>query len=622
MRRCFSSKPVRGSGFALPVTIVIIVVILTLAIALIYQALSTRSVTGRGEKQRAQENTGEIVGGLMQQVFASGKTPDPVSAAKLGLKGPLPQPGGAVVPFSGTIGEIAFSGSFNGGDGPWSTYQPVPEKVDPKYDNFYGGKIPCYDPKKLPVPPQHSLIYVKTQAPKEAPRCYYYMFSNMAPYGALAPRGSIELRGATSTVNPWFDQSKLDVSGRKVYLGAGKKITVRGKLQGKALSGQPAASSPVSLGDSESGEIDPDELEEIEKILKQLEGDLEKQMNELVEAIIARALSEGIEGLATAIATASATMKIGSFSGAVVDCGGFSFDLAKKKMIWNSALFIKKKKALSIPLNIEVRGDLILQDDALLATTGSLTVHGRLFLGQRSVVYADNDLTVRGRVNVHYSPKVDLKEIGIDPSTVPEELKPYLPYLGIESMIAARKDVVLGAGVRHLKFKPQRKARAFPFKALANPFDKFDKDGNITAVWSSFENAVSNAFNPLQLLANRLSPFISDNIDVKKEDEDTETPGIAIYSKKGSVTIVDHGPDASLAGLIFCKEDIVLEFVPEEPNVFYGVLISMNGDIKAFKTMLRYYPYFAHGTFPIDPEETRYVNFSMPHLVSSGEYRK
>jgi len=608
-----------NQGIALPVTIVIVVVLLTLAVAIIMQATSTKHMQGGGEKQKAQENTGEIVGGLMQDIFSSGRAPDPAKLAQIGLNAAPPSPGGAVVPFKGKMGEIAFSGSFNGGDGPWSTYQPVPDKVDPKKDNFFRGKIACYDPKKFPVPPQHSLIFVKTEMPREAPRYYYYMFSNMAPYGALAPRGSIRLKEATFITNPWLNPAKQDVSGHKVYLGAGKRIEVQGKVNGKAISGRPASEKPVVIKNTESTEITEDEQEELEKLLAQMESQMNKSMDLLAEELKKRAIDEGILGLGEAMGTAMGDFSLGFFKGPRVNCGGFSFDPLHKKMIWNKAFFLKKGKTFSVPLNLEIKGDLILQDKALLATTGSLTVHGRLFLGQGSVVYADNDLKVDGRVNVHYSPKVDPREIDpdIDPEDIPEELQPFLPYLGIESAIIAKKNVELGEGVRHLKFKPQRKACDFPFTGAGNPFKKDNP------LFDQFNDAVNQVLNPLNALAARFAPYLSENIEVSPGDEDTETPGIAICSlKDGAVKVVDHGPDASLAGLIVCRQDIVLEFPPDGSGVFSGVLMTSDGDISAFETTLRYYPYFTHGTIPIDPDESRFVQFSIPHIISSGEYKK
>ena len=105
--------------------------------------------------------------------------------------------------------------------------------------------------------------------------------------------------------------------------------------------------------------------------------------------------------------------------------------------------------------------------------------------------------------------------------------------------------------------------------------------------------------------------------------EDMDVPGLLIVSAEGGVKVMDHGVDAGLAGLIICRKGIILEFPPDGSGCFSGIMISLEGDVKAFNVRYRYYPYYSYAQVPLGGGSSKLLKvFARPHMVTSGEYVK
>ena len=112
----------------------------------------------------------------------------------------------------------------------------------------------------------------------------------------------------------------------------------------------------------------------------------------------------------------------------------------------------------------------------MLVVSGDLIVDGHLMVDEECVVMCDGNLVVGDRVEVTYAPK---------------------DVMGISSAIIGTKDVLLGKGVRHMKFKPGHGNVEFPFKLMPCPFPlkiPYVKHGKIK--WK--DNPVAQAFLKLQ----------------------------------------------------------------------------------------------------------------------------
>ena len=315
-------------GIALPVAIVVILVIATLALALILQSRTTSSLQKSGEKQLKRAGTASTVAGLMQQVFTGN---DPEAFRQIGMEGSPPEPGGQVKTFSGKLNGVKFSGSFNGGDQAWSTYQPVPVSIDPKNFGFAGKGPKVYDPEKHPLPPNHSIVYVDVKPEDGQKKTYFYTFSNNSPQGILAPRGSISIREAMSWKDPSPQDKIQPEAGLKYYITAAKGIKVTEGLTGTArVYGKSRGN--VDIGNGSTGtveeEIPPIPPELIEQLLKELQA-MMTQMEKASKDV-------GFAEFAMAIAAGQILFK----GYELLDLGGFEFD--GKTLIWNNSLILPK----------------------------------------------------------------------------------------------------------------------------------------------------------------------------------------------------------------------------------------------------------------------------------------
>jgi len=598
-RRLISRQVKKSRGIALPVAIAIILVLITLVLALILQSRTTGGMHRRSEKKMKQADTAEVVGGKMQDIFASGTSPDPAKLKEIGMSSAPPAPGKGKAEFSGKIGDIEFSGSFNEGDGPWSTYVPVPDEIDPKNFSYDGPQSASFDPEKLPVPPNHSLIFVKVKAPDQEQKIYYYMFSNNSPYGLIAPNGSVKIKNgsATSTSKPSPEAGDDSATSHNFYVYAADKINIDGKLTGTARTQKPESEAAVKLGTSETGKIEnqfpPIPPEELQKIIEQVQTLMSKLEN--------NAEDPGFAEMAAALMGAAALFQ---GTNALVDRNGFSFD--GEKMIWNNSLIVPEGMAIMIPFPLKINGDLLIMDKAVVVVGGKLDVERRLFLGEESGLMCQGDIEIMDRVNVTYSPK---------------------DIAGISASIMSEDDITLHRGVRHLKFKPGHGETEFGFDLLPCPFPEYIKVGgekipNPVAI--AFKKMQKKVFEPLKAAMGPLSMFLTGKISVPVGSEDRDIPGLLIISEKGKVKIEDHDKDAGLAGLIICKKGVVIEFPPDGSGIFTGILLTLEGNIELFNVKYRYYPYYTSAAVPINgggDTETLQV-MPQPHLISSGEYKQ
>lgn len=558
--------PRRPGGIALPVAVLLILVLLALVLALLLGGRTTGGLGKAVEGRMAEREVADVVFAAFQRIFSS-ETPDPADLALVGLSAPPPEAGGATVEFGGEVEGVAFGGSFNGGQSPWSTFQRPCAPLEPEAFGFLEGE-------EITVPPWHSLVFVTVQAPEQPPRTFFTLYSGLNPNAALSPDGSITMRDVLGSLVPVPGIDPGDARGRPFRLTAGKTIGVKGACEGQALSARPASEKPVSLGQGSSGGIEEgvadlqQDLEYVMKLLGQLEG-IEKKLKE-------RAKDPGCLALGTALV--AATQLFQGFP--LLDLGGFSFDPESATLIWNASIYVPDGVALLIPCNLEVQGDVLMGPKAALVVLGGLDVQGHLILKKESLAFAES-VVVRDRVEIAYSAG---------------------PNLAIRSYLVADGDIDLQKGVRHLKKTGDWSGKVkFPFGATPNPFEEFlkkKKDGK----WILVPNPVFQAFQQLQaqllqkLLAafDPLKRFMAATIPIPLGDEDSEFPGLLIASEEGSVRIHDTDRGAGLAGMILTKKGIVIEFPPDGSGVFTGVLIAASGNIETFfLTNLRYYPFFA-----------------------------
>lgn len=583
MKKIFNCDYRRSRGMALPIVIGIVLVIATLVLAVVFFGRTTGKLQKQGEKQLQQSNSAEVVKGKMQEIFAGGSGITPDKLKEMGMSEPPPAAGGKVAPFKGKVGSIEFSGSFNGGEGPWSTYVPLPEKFDPKSFGYKGTPTSSFDPK-MPLPPNHSRIYVTAKAPDEKPVTYYFTYSNNSPYGLAAPRGNIYVKNAVATTEN--DLRNKSETGQNFYLSAADKIEVKGKLTGTARTKQPASSNAVQLGDTDSGQVQ----NEFPPIPPEMEQQILQAMEMIAKELKDSGKDPGILELAMMMAATAATT-VGNQQ--LIGQGGFSFD--GKNLVWGGSMIVPSGMCILIPVNIKIDGDLILMNEAYAIFGKDAKIEGHLFLGKGSAVMSEGKLDVKDRVEVTFSAD---------------------DILGINAAIIAKKDIMLRQGVRHCKFKPGSGSVTCPFKILPNPFD------NIPKLKKLFNKIANQLFKKLGKAWGPVSMLFAQTVPIPVGNEDMGMPGLLLVSLEKGIHIKDNGADAGLAGLIICKETVFIEFPNEGNGIFAGLMISLDGDIKAYTVDYRYYPYYASALIPT-PSGGKVLNIMpQPHLVASGVYKK
>lgn len=572
----------RCRGLAIPVAIGIVLVLITLVLAVILYSRSTGRHQKVVEKQMQEVNVAEAVKGKMQEVFASGDKIDPARLKEIGMSSAPNPPGGEVQTFKGKIGDVEFSGSFNGGEGPWSTYVALPKNLDPKTFGFAGPKLPAYDSNEKPLPQNHSRIFVNVKAPNQETTRFFYTFSNNSPYGLVAPKGNVKVAEATAVTAPSAAAGTDKAFSQDFYIQAGQKIQVKGKMTGTAKSQLPKSSKPVEVGEpqgqveDEVPPIPPEQLQQLVDAVKQMASEMESNGKD-----------PGFEAFAAALVATSGML----YGHQMINQGGFSFD--GKRLVWNGSLFVPKGMGILIPLTIRINGGLVIEDEATAIFGQSVVVDGPVFIGKGSAVMAGKKMDFKDRVEITF-PAKDM--------------------MGINAAIVATDDIHLRRGVRHCKWKPLKGNVGIPFTVFEPPLNfellkKFMKAAN------KLLGKLMGKFNPLMAL-------LGGQITVPMGNEDLDYPGVLIVSEQGGVNIYDNGSDAGLAGLIMCNKSAVIEF-GQEGGYFNGICISFNGDIEMFSVNYRYYPYHSSAAWPVGPGKYRTLNvLPQPHLVSSGEYKK
>ena len=573
----------RSRGMALPIVIGIVLVVATLVLAVVFFGRTTGKLQKQGEKQIQQSNTAEVVKGKMQEIFAGGSGITPDKLKEIGMSEPPPAAGGKVATFKGKVGNVEFSGSFNGGDGPWSTYVPIPKKYDPKSFGYKGTPTASFDPN-MPLPPNHSRIYVTAKSPDEKPVTYYFTYSNNSPYGLAAPKGNIYVKNAAATTEN--DLRKKSETGQNFYLSAADKIEVKGKLTGTARTKQPASANAVQLGDPGSGQVQ----NEFPPIPPEMEQQIMQAMEMITKELEDSGKDPGILELAMMMAATAATT-VGNEQ--LIGQGGFSFD--GKNLVWGGSMIVPSGMSILIPINIKIDGDLILMKGSYAIFGKDAKIDGHLFIGKESAVMCGGKLDVKDRVEITF---------GAD------------DLLGINAAIIAQKDIRLRKGVRHCKFTPGQGSVTTPFKILPNPFDKIPKLKKL------FNKIANKLFKNLAKAWSPVSMLLAQTVPIPMGSEDMGMPGLLLVSLEKGVHIQDNGADAGLAGLIICKETIFIEFPNEGNGIFAGIMISLDGDIKAYTVDYRYYPYYASALIPTTSGGKLLNIMPQPHLVASGVYKK
>ncbi|HXE73951.1 MAG TPA: hypothetical protein VNO81_14925, partial [Candidatus Nitrosotenuis sp.] len=360
-------------------------------------------------------------------------------------------------------------------------------------------------------------------------------------------------------------------------LVAGRTIQVQGSMNGRALSALPRDQHPIQVGEGSIGEILEGiaDLEAYQAYVEEMMGQLERVMGELEK----KGEDPGFLALGIAIFAAQQVQSIGGWTGLPVSTGGFGFDPGEKALTWNGSMYVPDKMPMLIPCNLVIRGHLLVGPGALVLVNGRLKIEGRLILKKDSLVLVKKDLEVQDRVNVAYAAGQEM---------------------AIRSFLMAEGDIHLGRGVRHLKKDYSGGSVKFPFAGNANPFEKMIKQKKgkdwiwvVNPAWVTFNQIQSQLLGQLLSACNPLQRFLMATLAIPLGDEDSQTPGLLIASEKGGVYIHDHEPGAVAAGMILTREGIVLEFPPDGSGIFTGVLMTSSGDIQAFTTQLRYYPYYA-----------------------------
>lgn len=592
MRRGFCIGRIQR-GTALAVALVVIVVLLTLTIALITQSLASQGLQKRVEYRRYYVDAADVVKGRFMDLIAAGDSPGADRLAALGLGALPPPPGGKIAEFSGTVDSIRFYGSFNGGGEPWSTYQGIPSGVDPQDDKF-SSTVPSFDPQNLPAPPQHSIIFVRAQAPGEPSRRFFFVISSLFPYGALAPSGNITLGEVTSVTEPWENEGRSEHGGMRVYVGAGQKIRIAGALEGVAQSGEAYRSDrdPVDVGKPGM------HITEAGSTFFKCTGSLQALHND-IEALWAgeqqNAQDMGFGQFAGALTSAGSL-----FNGySLVNMGGYGFNQSSNTMMWKDSFNVPGRSSLLVPDSLTIEGDLLLNDESTMVVNGDLMVNGHLFLGEKSALSVKGSLTCKDSVEVSYSP---------------------LSIPGINAALISGGSMELQNALRHLNFKPSAQGGSWPFGLYDNPFkDLYSLDPKkYAALFNAYLNAQQAAFSGLSSMMSPMSRFLCQKIDIPAGSEDRKIPGLLFLSMGGRVKICDNGSEAWTAGAVIAREGIVLQNGPG--GIFTGILLTYGGDISAPNTTLRYYPYFSHGMIPIAPEKSFFLKVTQPYVLSSGEY--
>lgn len=583
------------AAFAMPVALAVIAVLVILVLSLTFLGRQSASVKQTAETKPKYEQVAHVVSGKVIDLLSSGAQPDRPALAALGMSAPPPAPGQGTATFGGTMEGYTFSGSFNGGSDPWSTYSPVATAtLDTEQDGYGAKALPSYDPR-LPVPPHHSLVFVKVQGEKQPPATYYSLISTMAPYAALCPEGDVELRSATFTTNPDVEEAAKaeTASGGRFYVAAGGRVAVKDTFTGVAQSKLPAAQKPFEkIADRTKGEQQPDTpidaqtakmLANIAKFLEEVEHDTERAKDPSFKQLV--------EWLAKAMAT-----KIGGLL--LADVGNFSWD--GTQLVWAGDFYCPPQSITFIPFKLKITGSLYVDKRAVLVIRDNLTVENYLLMKRNTLVYVQKgDIEVKNRVEMLYSAD---------------------NYHGITSGLIARDEVHLRKGVRHMHGHVAFK------KTGVNPFKQ--TEGNSSETWQKafgalFLSQQKLLFEQLTGFLGILSQFLAGELSLGTETK--KTPGLLICSEKKGVYIYDTEKDATLAGLILAKDTVWIEMPPDGSGTFTGFMFA-GKKLYAYNAKVRYYPYYTHVLIPIptddDGKSDRLLNVSMPHVVSSGEYRK
>jgi hypothetical protein len=585
-------------GISLPAIIIILLVIITITVTIALHIRNRNILQKAAEKQARKAYAAKAVKGKIAGVFASGKTISPAKLKELGLTAVPPEPGKPPVEFKGKDGDVEFSGSFNGGNEPWSTYIPLPEEIDPKEFSFKGTKSPGFDPEKLPIPPNHSLIFANLKAGENIdPATYYFMFSNNSPYGIIAPNGNVKISGGATATSEQLPSAKPDQSaGQDFYIFAKNKIDISKKLEGTAIT-QAKTKDAVTLGDLTTGQvrenapkIPAEELQSIADALK----DSMREMWKSTKDPGFRKLSIGLE---------MADIKFGG-SFKMIDTKGFSYN--KEQLIWANSMKIPEKTNTVCPMSIKVNGDLIMQKNSVFIVEGDLKIEGRLFIPENSSLLVMGKLEVNNRVYTTFKSE---------------------DYPGICSAIIAKGDILLKKGGSHLNYQPQGEITEVNLSGLECPFPKYLKKAKgkqiINRKVLKFEKSQKKLMGKIKGADEILKTFVCSNVNITPGSDNNDLPGILIASSDGGVKIQDDNNSACLAGLIISKKDIVIEFPSKGTGVFTGVILSLDESIKILNTDYRYYPYYFCAFVPTGISGGKTIQvLPRPHLISSGEYKK
>ena len=661
-------------GFALPVALSVILVLATLAIALIIQCMSTTGLQKASEEKELQGNVAELVNGLFLDIFKSGD--DSTDWPAVGMNGPprMYGAGGPVYPFGGKVEGYTFSGSFNGGQGPWSIYSnPLEsgEGVDPENDGFFNSKEGRfyqsnygYDPRNFPIAPQHSLIFIKVQKEKGPARHFFTELTSLFPYAAVAENGDIELKYLTSTWDhvSFYSSSneRAPKAGMKPYI-YGNKISIAEKLEGVAQTPLARAQAPITLGSPGTGSIETGYR--LQGFTQERITSFRASLLKVTNRIEAATKDPGFDQFSAALQAAKKIID----GVQLLNTGNFSFipgssinqvpqaqshrQLASRGsrarhyhrngsdsasdpggLNWDGSFLVKSRDELKVPFSITINGTLILEQDSLFHVAGDLTVTDNLIISKGCSVMTDGNLTVGGRT-----------EIALDARFVP----------GINASIISNGSLSLQHGVRHLRKMPSYSAKSFPISMGTNPNSQYittppricPQCGRTTCrysiaggtvsnpLWAAWNVASINALNSINAKAGTLKDhLIEGSIPISPQDEDVDVPGLLIAAEE-TITVTDSSGEAAnvrdengtgqfdpvLCGLVVSGGDVVVNFQPR--GDVKGVVLS-KGNIKAPGVTLSYYPYYCHGTIPTGTGKSTFVQLSQPHIIVSGEYRK
>ncbi len=564
-------------GNVLMVALLVVLVLLSLSLGMILQGRVSPGSEKKVGDSIAHSRVAMSVAGLMIEALTS---EDPEIFKIIGLQGAPPPAGGEVVAFSGVIDGVDFWGSFNGGDVPWSTFEPVPADIDLKNFGYSGTGPRVFDDRRHPVPPSHSIIFVNTRSSDGWEKTFFFTFSNNSPLGVTAPLGSIYLRDAKSLINPGLVDREPEDGGLKFFLTAGDRVNVAGEVTS-------IRRDSLSVLDDRGSILPSGVVKDPAENLRSISGQIRES-----------AVDAGFAPFASAIGTAG-KLYLGY---EMLDLGGFYFD--GKTLIWNSSLVVPRRFSLRIPLDIRITGDLIMAEGALLAVGGNLTLDGHLIIDENCTVLCDGLLQAKSQVQVTCS----LDEV-----------------MGTGIALMGVQGVVLEKGVRHLKLRPGYGNVDFPFEPVPSPFPLKDKN----APWRDNPAAVAflarqrELFQPVVKTAPGPARFMAGSVNIPIESLDLDMPGLLIASENGGVEVTDPREDSGMAGLIISRKDIVLDFPAGGSGAYTGIMLSLEGDVRAYNARYRYYPYYSWAKVNQGAGRWSLLGITArPHLISWGEYLK